>query len=334
MISIILPVYNAKAYIEETIQSILRQTYKEFELIIIDDGSKDNSFSICQKYAMKDTRISVIKKKNGGTCQSRNEGLKYAKGEYIAFCDHDDIYEAELLEKSVEIAYKYNADVVKFGCDEIYLNNRCVRKIERRPDKEEFYENGKIQEAISKHKDWLFYWYIWDGIYKKELFNTILFNETMHYGMEDADFNYRLFSKNPSFACVPKVLYHHYIRGILNTSQKFTKNKLDSLVVAAKQQKKMISCLGMYDRDKIWVLREEGKWFTGILSTLELKDCKLSFSEKKVVLHKYGRQLVPLLENKINWYIYLKSDFKHCLVVWLFRFKFYFLLLILMKYHY
>lgn len=88
----------------ETAQSILKQSFSDFELILVDDGSKDGSGKICDQLAAKDTRIKVIHKTNGGICSARNAGLKEAAGEYIAFCDNDDIYLPGLLEDNYALA--------------------------------------------------------------------------------------------------------------------------------------------------------------------------------------------------------------------------------------
>ena len=92
-ISVILPVYNTGEILEKTIESILHQTFQDFELIIIDDGSTDNSYQICRKYSVKDKRIRVISQKNSGVCAARNKGIDLSEGKYITFCDHDDIYD-------------------------------------------------------------------------------------------------------------------------------------------------------------------------------------------------------------------------------------------------
>ena len=114
-ISIIVPVYNSEKYLPETAQSILKQSFSDFELILVDDGSKDGSGKICDQLAAKDTRIKVIHKTNGGICSARNAGLKEAAGEYIAFCDNDDIYLPGLLEDNYALAKKYDADVVRYS---------------------------------------------------------------------------------------------------------------------------------------------------------------------------------------------------------------------------
>ena len=97
MISIIVPIYNAEQYLHRCIDSILHQNYTDFELLLIDDGSKDASGAICDEYAAKDTRVRVFHKENGGVSSARNLGLDNAQGEYITFCDADDYVDQEWL---------------------------------------------------------------------------------------------------------------------------------------------------------------------------------------------------------------------------------------------
>ena len=114
-ISVIMPVYNSEKYLSATIESVLKQSLTEFELLLVDDGSKDNSGKICDQYAEKDNRVKVFHKQNGGICSARNKGLEEAEGEYIAFCDNDDLYLEGLLEDSYRLAKKNNADVVRYS---------------------------------------------------------------------------------------------------------------------------------------------------------------------------------------------------------------------------
>lgn len=102
LISIIIPLYNAEKYIPETIQSVLNQTYKNWELIIVDDGSTDNSANIVKSYIDEDTRIKYYHKKNTGVSETRNQGIKLAKGDYIAFLDADDVWEKNNLELKLD----------------------------------------------------------------------------------------------------------------------------------------------------------------------------------------------------------------------------------------
>ena len=96
MISIIVPVYNTEKYLRECLDSILAQTYTDIEVILIDDGSKDGSLSICQEYASIDKRVRVYHKENSGVSDTRNFGIEHANGEFISFCDSDDKVDSEL----------------------------------------------------------------------------------------------------------------------------------------------------------------------------------------------------------------------------------------------
>ncbi|HFI0054506.1 TPA: glycosyltransferase family 2 protein [Streptococcus suis] len=112
LISFIVPVYNAQAYLEQCLQSILEQTYSHWEAILIDDGSTDQSASICDSYAARDHRFRVIHKENGGVSDARNTGLEYAKGAYITFLDADDAVREDFLEDCLWTATQYEVDIV------------------------------------------------------------------------------------------------------------------------------------------------------------------------------------------------------------------------------
>ena len=103
LISVIVPVYNVKQYLRRCVDSILKQTYENIEIVLIDDGSTDESGAICDRYAQKDVRVKVIHKENGGVSSARNEGLKYIKGKYVNFLDSDD----KLSENTLEEVYLF-----------------------------------------------------------------------------------------------------------------------------------------------------------------------------------------------------------------------------------
>lgn len=115
LISIIVPIYNAEKYLEECIQSIILQSYKNLEIILIDDGSNDNSGKICDEYALLDSRIQVIHQKNGGSVVARKSGLKIAKGRYIGFVDADDYIDANMFEVLYSKIAEYDVDFVESG---------------------------------------------------------------------------------------------------------------------------------------------------------------------------------------------------------------------------
>lgn len=126
-ISIIIPVYNTEKYIKECIESIIKQTYKNIEIIIVNDGSKDNSLSICNEYALKDKRIKVINQKNKGQSSARNKGIKNSNGDYILFVDSDDWIEENMLEILIKKANTDLSDIVI--CSHKIINENSVTNI-------------------------------------------------------------------------------------------------------------------------------------------------------------------------------------------------------------
>ena len=157
LVSIILPVYNSEKYISTCIESLLKQTYQNIEIIIVNDGSTDNTAKICENYKIKDSRIKFINKINGGICSARNEGLKYITGKYLMFCDHDDIYLDNTVEIMVNAIKSMKMDFVKCGIKYITIkNNRIINKKVKLCKKDvEYYKSEKIVN----------YWYMYGMVY-------------------------------------------------------------------------------------------------------------------------------------------------------------------------
>ena len=112
-VSVIVPVYNVEKYLDRCITSILKQTHPDFELLLIDDGSRDSSGNICDAWAQADARISVFHKENGGLSDARNYGIDHAKGEYITFVDSDDYVGRDYLKTLVGLVQEYGAQIVQ-----------------------------------------------------------------------------------------------------------------------------------------------------------------------------------------------------------------------------
>ena len=110
-ISVIVPIYKLEQYLEECVDSLIEQTYKNIEIILVDDGSPDNCGAICDRYAEQDDRIQVIHKKNGGLSDARNAGLDIASGEYVLFIDSDDNVSVDMVEELYGAIKKQNADI-------------------------------------------------------------------------------------------------------------------------------------------------------------------------------------------------------------------------------
>lgn len=144
--SIIVPIYNVEKYIEKCIDSILEQTYADFEIVLVDDGSTDNSSVICDNYSLKDDRIVVLHKENGGLSDARNEGIKASKGDYIIFIDGDDFWHTSTaLEQIADFLKNNKTQIVQFG-HEIYLHSED--RIIKGADRNYSVNNGKPFDDI------------------------------------------------------------------------------------------------------------------------------------------------------------------------------------------
>lgn len=181
-ISVIVPVYNAEKYLNRCIDSILAQTFTDFELLLINDGSKDKSGDICDEYAAKESRIRVFHKKNGGASSARNVGLNNAKGEYICFCDADDFVEANWLYCFSLNMSQYDMVVSGF---KIFKNNLLVEELKM----PELIDKMQIIQNLEKKN---ITGYLWCKCFKKVIIDRyhIRFNEK-YVIWEDLDFIYR-----------------------------------------------------------------------------------------------------------------------------------------------
>ena len=180
-ISIIVPVYNVEEYLDRCIKSILNQTFKDFELILIDDGSKDNSSKICDQYAMEDNRIKVIHKENSGQATSRNIGLKISSANLVGFVDSDDWIEPDMYELLYKSHIKDDTDISIIGVKEVSEGERCIS---------EYFPNNITFSEILKRA------YPCNKMFKKELFfdNNLFFRDNKYY--EDLELIPKLFIKS------------------------------------------------------------------------------------------------------------------------------------------
>lgn len=170
LISVIVPVYNVEKYLHKCINSILNQTYKNLEIILIDDGSTDNSGKICDEYALKDNRIKVIHKENGGLSSARNAGLDICSGDYIGFVDSDDYIAEDMYEYLYVNLIKNNADVAM--CNYWIENNLNTEIADSSLEK--FILNNK-SNILKFHLEHGMFFPVWNKIFKKEIIKNIKF---------------------------------------------------------------------------------------------------------------------------------------------------------------
>lgn len=148
LVSIVLPIYNVEMYLDRCLKSIVSQTYTNLEIILVDDGSPDRCPEICDEWAERDSRIKVIHKQNAGLGMARNTGMENATGKYICFFDSDDYVELDIIEKTVALAQKNNADIVTFGYSNVDGNGIVKRKYVPSTTKETFRGREVIEEFL------------------------------------------------------------------------------------------------------------------------------------------------------------------------------------------
>lgn len=238
MISIIVPVYNAENSIESCINSILNQSYTDIELILVDDGSRDNSLKICNEKAKNDTRITVIHQENGGVSSARNNGLMVARGEYIQFVDSDDTIEHDMTETLLSMMEKSKADLVVCGYNNI--RNGIANTV-------------KPKQGIYSIKDYygfMAYWQFspiigstWNKLFKKRLIDkeNIQFEIGESYA-EDYMFNLEYLFYTNKIIVSDKCLYN-YQRDTVDSLTKVTINRQDEIW---ERQKKIVEVLEQF----------------------------------------------------------------------------------------
>lgn len=147
-ISVIVPVYNSEKYLKRCVDSILKQTYQNLELILVDDGSPDDSPKICDDYALQDSRVKVIHQSNSGVAVARNTGIDLASGDYFTFVDSDDYIDSRMYEFMVNIASKYNCDIVMCDCIKEFYDHDEIYSHDIRPG---FYNYDQLKEEYYPH---------------------------------------------------------------------------------------------------------------------------------------------------------------------------------------
>lgn len=260
MLSVIVPVYNIEKYVEKCIQSIISQTYRDLEIILVDDGSTDSSGGICDAYARIDSRIVVIHKENGGLVSARKAGLRVAKGEYITYVDGDDWIDDSAYENMCGKIKSEEVDMVFYGHFE---NTGNVQKEVHHNVEFGVYDNDRLKTEIYPRMiagdsffEWQVFPAVWDMIVKKELLEKSQYEVDDDIAMgEDAACVYPcLLTANK--VCFEKKAFYHYRQ----TSDSMIKQKQDVEIERRKfatlyksVDRRLEKLTGIYDVRRQWV---------------------------------------------------------------------------------
>lgn len=309
-ISIIVPVYNVQSYLVECIESLIKQEYSNVEIILIDDGSTDCSGNICDEYAQKDNRITVIHQKNGGAANAKNTGLKYATGKYLAFVDSDDFVEHDAYVYMLAKLKKSDADIIQCSFRDIY-QNRTKDQI--------MLQDEQVFDVVSYLNRYTFDWtcgLLWDKLYRRELFESIFFEEG--HTVDDEFFTYQGVMNAKKIVHDPKIVYNYRKRkSSVTAKREYRENTvLDKLDYLVKRKNRVI--------DKFPVLKQNfNKHFLYMLLWLSTdayaskrsiqitkKYLKEYFSENSIFSIEW-RILIPLFRIRfasVKWLLKRKNS--------------------------
>ena len=227
-VSIIVPVYNSESYLDRCIKSILNQTYNEFELILVDDGSTDASGAICDEYAQKDKRIRVVHKNNTGVSDTRNEGIRLSKGKYIQFVDSDDYLEPCATWELVEAIEKYQSDIVICGY-KLILNATGKSVCYSYEDQVLNLSYNEYLDRFSELHSRILLNPPWNKLYKAECIknNNISFDSTIDLA-EDLIFTLEALRQCRNITVIPSTFYNYILyAGKNNLTYKYRENSYE-----------------------------------------------------------------------------------------------------------
>lgn len=217
LISVIIAIYNPGKYLRGCLDSIVNQTYRNLEIILVDDGSTDDSLKICQEYAERDNRVIVYHKENSGVSATRNQGIRLAHGDYFSFIDSDDLLEADTYEYLINLIKEHNVDAVNYEHYITFPKSETVHKLAQ--------ENYGLFDKIGAMEQLVYnVAFAWNKLFSKKIIENVWFDEEICRG-EDGLFSRQAFDKAESVWFDSRPLYHYIqseesaVRGKFRTSQ-------------------------------------------------------------------------------------------------------------------
>lgn len=283
-VSVIIPIYNVEQYVRKCIESVLAQTERDIEIILVDDGSRDRSGLICNEYASQDSRVMVIHKENGGLSSARNVGTKVASSDYVIYLDGDDYLRQDAVERCLEIMKQYPSDFIQFLYEEVREGdkptvNAPIGEIYQAHTSGELFENlyrlgGVAASAATKFM-------------KRSLALKIPFENIRH---EDEMWCTKAFQNDLTVTYIPDVLYYYVMRDGSIIHSSFNRKKLDNFIIS-ETRIEVLQKFGYKDL----LSQEYNKLFQIVL---------LLYREAKVAKDKEALQIIKIKfahhKNKIN----------------------------------
>lgn len=279
LVSVIVPVYRAEKYIRQCVDSLLGQSYRNIEVILVDDGSPDRSGAICDEYAAADSRVKVIHQPNGGVSVARQTGMDNATGDYSIHADPDDWVEPVMIEELVAKALETDADYTFCDYYEEYgdgTSNATHYDISEVSNSLEIVEKELKCEIIST---------LWRILIKRERVKGISFIEPKLLRCEDTLFLMRAFSRNAKVAYVPKLLYHYRCNNSTSLNNSLSDSHIDSIITYATTITRELQNLN--------VMREE------LLDSYKIEFLKRIIKFEKLKYYKQILTLFPEVHRRV-----------------------------------
>lgn len=226
MISVIVPIHNVEDYLPHCLDSLLAQTYQDLQIILIDDGSTDNSGKICDEYARKDKRCMVIHQTNQGVSEARNKGLEYVNGDYVYFIDGDDYIHPQMLEILFQALHQSNYDFAMVTFKQVWnfkienFRDNCKRiSINQDELFRQLFNHSPSKLGLNE----IHFQVVWNKLYRKNRIKEIRFIKT---GTEDTEFNNKVFLRTQKAIYIDAPLYYWFQRSSSITHQSFNRLNL------------------------------------------------------------------------------------------------------------
>lgn len=315
LISVIVPVYKVEPYLRRCLDSIVNQTYRNLEIILVDDGSPDRCGAICDEYAAKDKRIIVIHQENKGLSEARNAGLDIATGEYVQFVDSDDWIEPEACATALGLAVDQQVDIVFFGYNRRFPSGECRRVSVSSPSElEKSAVIGRLVWKTDSIRD-----FAWNKLFARALFDGVRFPKGKTY--EDMWVTYRLIHKASRIYATDSVFYNYVVREGSITSRRFDAHAIRDRIAAYEQPIEFLQSYYPESADKQiaialremlngWVLLRNTPGYADVMRKLDI--FKRKYQSRMGALIKYNKTLRLYHYCRPLAYLYIKMRYgKH-----------------------
>jgi glycosyltransferase involved in cell wall biosynthesis len=296
LISIIIPAYNAEKYLTAALESVCRQTYDPLEILVINDGSTDQTKDIADNYAEKDDRIRVIHIANQGVSHARNLGIEEASGDYLFFLDADDYLESEAMEQYMQAAVRNDADIVTAPYFEL-LDGGIMRIRSRVEDYREELKQYKDPLRLFLNTDFII-WGVWGKLFRRSAIGEIRFAEEIRVA-EDLLFTESVLQNCHGLGVVPTPQYIYRVHASSVMGQKFSKKNLDTIKVLNHIRKELMDTEYCQDADGFYL--KYSIWFVGsFLRTCPAGERKKYETDMQPVLDYIRSIGCPYAKNKLS----------------------------------